>query len=76
MDNNVVTLNVFSMKKSDKKIKKNGKTDFPDIKKIEKRIQTESGRKLTEVPDNIPDEQASPGSLVEVPERGEENEVE
>jgi hypothetical protein len=64
------------MKKSEEKTKKSGKADFPDVKKIEKNIQTEGKKKVTEVPDNIPDEQASPGSPVEMPERNDENEIE
>ncbi|MFT3703248.1 MAG: hypothetical protein QM802_12800 [Agriterribacter sp.] len=56
-------------------LKKN-QNDFPDVKKIEKRIATENKKKLTEVPNNIPDEESNPASPVEVPERKEENEIE
>jgi len=67
---------VVSQKKSDEKDRRKGQDDFPDVKKIEKRIATENNKKLTEVPDNVPDEESNPASPVEVPERKEENEIE
>lgn len=48
--------------------------DVPDIRKVEKKIQTENRKKITEVPE-VPDEEPSKKSPEEMPERKEDNEV-
>jgi len=63
------------MKHPEEDPKKKANPDFPDIKKIEKGIQTENKKKLPEVPDNIPDEQSSPHAPEEVPPLNNDEEV-
>ena len=46
-----------------------------DIKKIEKKLQTENGKKMLEVPDDISENKAYPISPEELPEPKEENEI-
>lgn len=63
------------MKKSKGNPKKGGQDYFPDIKKIEKKLQTEDGKKMLEVPDDISENKAYPISPEELPEPKEENEI-
>ncbi|MBN8785765.1 MAG: hypothetical protein J0I84_01600 [Terrimonas sp.] len=62
--------------KKNKSSEKGGKADFPDIKKIEKKIQTENLKKIIEVPDRDTDDKPNTLSPIEIPERKEEDEAE
>ena len=63
------------MKKRKPNAEKREKDSIPDIKKIEKSIQTENQRKMIEVPGDVPEDAAHPDSPEEIPERKEENET-
>lgn len=54
---------------------KKAPADLPDVKKIEKKIQTDNNKKTTEVPDT-PDDESYKKPPREMPERPDENEVE
>ncbi|MCC6288038.1 MAG: hypothetical protein IT249_09140 [Chitinophagaceae bacterium] len=61
--------------KKNKSPEKGGKADFPDVKKIEKKIQTENQNKIIEVPDNDTGDKPNTPAPTEIPERKEEDEV-
>lgn len=63
------------MKKDKSNPKKSGKTEFPDTRKIEKKIQTANKKKIIEVPDNVPENKPYPPSPEEIPERKEDDEA-
>ncbi|MFT3748514.1 MAG: hypothetical protein QM768_09370 [Agriterribacter sp.] len=62
--------------KKNKSPKKGGRADFPDVKKIEKKIQTENREKIIEVPDHDTGDKSNKPPPIEIPERKEEDEVE
>lgn len=72
---NEATINCTKMKKN-KSPEKADKADFPDVKKIEKTIQTENRKKIIEVPDHGTSDKPYTPPLTEIPERKEEDEVE
>jgi len=62
------------MKKQNNEPDKKTPVDIPDIRKVEKRIQTENKKKITEVPE-VPNEEPYTKLPGEIPERKDDNEV-